>query len=61
MHLLIMLKGSDGLLLESFSYLGLNLSSKFIFRSNDKHELELDFKRYWEDFRSSSSEKVNVV
>lgn len=25
--------------------------------SNDKHELELDFKRYWEDFRSSSSEK----
>ncbi|CAK9143767.1 unnamed protein product [Ilex paraguariensis] len=23
----------------------------------DKHELELDFKRYWEEFRSSSSEK----
>ncbi|MED6146088.1 hypothetical protein PIB30_116901 [Stylosanthes scabra] len=25
--------------------------------SRDKHELELDFKRFWEDFRSSSSEK----
>ncbi|KAI3449688.1 hypothetical protein Pfo_006353 [Paulownia fortunei] len=25
--------------------------------SRDKHELELDFKRYWEEFRSSSSEK----
>ncbi|XP_057964129.1 protein SPIRRIG-like [Malania oleifera] len=25
--------------------------------SRDKHELELDFKRHWEDFRSSSSEK----
>ncbi|KAL3827994.1 hypothetical protein ACJIZ3_016796 [Penstemon smallii] len=25
--------------------------------SSDKHELELDFKRYWEEFRSSSSEK----
>ncbi|KAL6500529.1 hypothetical protein OROHE_025895 [Orobanche hederae] len=24
--------------------------------SRDKHELELDFKRYWEEFRSSSSE-----
>lgn len=24
----------------------------------DKHELELDFKRYWEEFRSSSLEKV---
>ncbi|KAK7244824.1 hypothetical protein RIF29_39651 [Crotalaria pallida] len=24
----------------------------------DKHELELDFKRYWEEFRSSSSEKL---
>ncbi|KAL3328516.1 hypothetical protein AABB24_035913 [Solanum stoloniferum] len=27
------------------------------FPSSDKHELELDFKRYWEEFRSSSSEK----
>ncbi|XP_004290636.1 PREDICTED: BEACH domain-containing protein lvsA isoform X1 [Fragaria vesca subsp. vesca] len=25
--------------------------------SRDKHELELDFKRFWEEFRSSSSEK----
>ncbi|KAJ6399346.1 hypothetical protein OIU77_019984 [Salix suchowensis] len=25
--------------------------------SRDRHELELDFKRFWEDFRSSSSEK----
>lgn len=25
--------------------------------SRDKHELELDFKRYWEEFRSSSFEK----
>ncbi|EPS69873.1 hypothetical protein M569_04889, partial [Genlisea aurea] len=25
--------------------------------SRDKHELELDFKRHWEEFRSSSSEK----
>ncbi|XP_071742483.1 protein SPIRRIG-like [Rutidosis leptorrhynchoides] len=25
--------------------------------SRDKYELELDFKRYWEEFRSSSSEK----
>ncbi|KAJ7972736.1 BEACH domain [Quillaja saponaria] len=25
--------------------------------TRDKHELELDFKRYWEEFRSSSSEK----
>ncbi|OIT08173.1 PREDICTED: protein SPIRRIG isoform X2 [Nicotiana attenuata] len=25
--------------------------------SSDKHELELDFRRYWEEFRSSSSEK----
>ncbi|VFQ97163.1 unnamed protein product, partial [Cuscuta campestris] len=25
--------------------------------SRDKHELELDFKRYWEEFRSSSLEK----
>lgn len=26
--------------------------------SRDNHELELDFKRLWEEFRSSSSEKV---
>ncbi|XLU49737.1 hypothetical protein S245_044551, partial [Arachis hypogaea] len=25
--------------------------------SMDKHELKLDFKRFWEEFRSSSSEK----
>lgn len=25
--------------------------------SRDKHELEMDFKRFWEEFRSSSSEK----
>ncbi|XP_022771167.1 protein SPIRRIG-like isoform X2 [Durio zibethinus] len=25
--------------------------------SSDKHELELDFKRFWEEFRSSNSEK----
>ncbi|KAK8630516.1 hypothetical protein V6N13_079306 [Hibiscus sabdariffa] len=25
--------------------------------SRDKHELELDFKRFWEEFRSSNSEK----
>jgi hypothetical protein len=30
----------------------------FSCESRDKHELELDFKRYWEEFRSSSSEKV---
>ncbi|WJX16678.1 hypothetical protein P8452_06675 [Trifolium repens] len=23
----------------------------------DRHELELDFKRFWDEFRSSSSEK----
>ncbi|KAI3967015.1 hypothetical protein MKW92_046142, partial [Papaver armeniacum] len=27
----------------------------------DKHELELDFKRFWEEFRSSSSEKEKEV
>lgn len=27
-------------------------------QSRDNHELELDFKRLWEEFRSSSSEKV---
>ncbi|KAG4132792.1 hypothetical protein ERO13_D08G055560v2 [Gossypium hirsutum] len=25
--------------------------------SRDKHELEMDFKRFWEEFRSSNSEK----
>ncbi|XP_022758291.1 protein SPIRRIG-like isoform X2 [Durio zibethinus] len=29
--------------------------------SRDKHELELDFKRFWEEFRSSSSEKEKEV
>uniref|UniRef100_A0A7N0T3J8 Uncharacterized protein n=1 Tax=Kalanchoe fedtschenkoi TaxID=63787 RepID=A0A7N0T3J8_KALFE len=29
--------------------------------SRDKHALELDFKRFWEDFRSSSSEKEKEV
>ncbi|KAL2535693.1 Beige/BEACH domain [Forsythia ovata] len=28
-----------------------------LFPSGDKHELELDFKRYWEEFSSSNSEK----
>ncbi|GAB2298246.1 hypothetical protein Dimus_032316 [Dionaea muscipula] len=32
-------------------------SSSYSPSSRDKHELELDFKRYWEEFRSSSSEK----
>jgi len=30
----------------------------FSYESRDQHELELDFKRYWEEFRSSGSEKV---
>jgi hypothetical protein len=30
----------------------------FSCESRDKHELELDFKRYWEEFRSPSTEKV---
>ncbi|KAG5063115.1 hypothetical protein JHK85_004298 [Glycine max] len=29
--------------------------------TRDKYELELDFKRFWEEFRSSSSEKVLVI
>ncbi|KAL5712497.1 hypothetical protein ACHQM5_014664 [Ranunculus cassubicifolius] len=29
--------------------------------ARDKHELELDFKRFWEEFRSSSSEKEKEV
>ncbi|XP_010501297.1 PREDICTED: protein SPIRRIG-like [Camelina sativa] len=35
-------------------------SSQYVFNSSpsrDNHELELDFKRLWEEFRSSSSEK----
>lgn len=27
----------------------------------DRHELELDFKRFWEEFRSSNSEKEKEV
>lgn len=29
-----------------------------LLENRDNHELELDFKRLWEEFRSSSSEKV---
>ncbi|CAL0300600.1 unnamed protein product [Lupinus luteus] len=34
-------------------------SSSFLTR--DTHELELDFKRFWEEFRSSSSEKDGII
>lgn len=32
----------------------------FLLQSRDKLDLELDFKRHWEEFRSSSSEKVTA-
>ncbi|KAJ4828594.1 hypothetical protein Tsubulata_004948 [Turnera subulata] len=34
-----------------------NLQDYFLSPDRDRHELELDFKRFWEEFRSSSSEK----
>ncbi|KAG4151472.1 hypothetical protein ERO13_D04G066575v2 [Gossypium hirsutum] len=33
---------------------------KFGIVNIDKHELEVDFKRFWEEFRSSNSEKIFV-
>jgi hypothetical protein len=45
------------------SYREDNVSSKHLLSpispasSRDKHELELDFKRYWEEFRAATSEK----
>ncbi|TYG64072.1 hypothetical protein ES288_D06G079700v1 [Gossypium darwinii] len=31
---------------------------EFNWECGDKHELEVDFKRFWEEFRSSNSEKL---
>jgi hypothetical protein len=43
----------------SFTYPSSSSLHHFNFSpSRDNHELELDFKRLWEEFRSSSSEKV---
>ncbi|KAK9146565.1 hypothetical protein Sjap_006468 [Stephania japonica] len=41
----------------AFAAAGESASSRNDSPTRDKHELELDFKRYWEEFRSSSSEK----
>ncbi|PPD88727.1 hypothetical protein GOBAR_DD14323 [Gossypium barbadense] len=41
-------------ILEAF---GMYCEGEFNWECGDKHELEVDFKRFWEEFRSSNSEK----
>ncbi|KAK7253072.1 hypothetical protein RIF29_37478 [Crotalaria pallida] len=57
------IRGRDKVMKQMIYYVDKNNNNKEIVITDkkeqirDKHELELDFKRYWEEFQSSSSKK----